>query len=357
MNRVEKFVKKVIRERLPYSLPSIKYIVKLNQNENPYDLPDSIKDQILEKVRSISWNRYPDLTYSALREKNGRWLKVDKDRIILGNGSNEVLFFIMFCMISKGDMVLTVAPTFSMIDNFLRILEAENVVVYLKRDDFSFPVEILVKKAKSNYKLIVLCSPNNPTGTKIEKAELKEIIENAQGYVIVDEAYIDFTDQDLKEYVYKYDNLILVRTFSKAFSFAGGRFGYGILPVDLAIEVRKAMFPYNLSSITEAIVSSFINNEKFIKESVKKIVEQREILFNGLRKFDNIKAYKSDANFILIKTYFDYRILYKGLMEKGILVRDVSYYPLLENHLRITVGKPEENELLLNAMDEILSRV
>ena len=348
-------VREAIRQRKLYTLPRGKYIAKLNQNENPYEVPDSIKEEILREIKRKSWNRYPDLAYSELKEEIAEWQKVAKERIIIGNGSNEVLFSIMFTLLSKGDELVSISPSFSMFENFSSLIETRTTYLRLKKGNFSFPVEDIEERAASGkYKLILLCSPNNPTGNTLSRDELVRILESAKGYVLVDEAYVDFCNQDFKKLIDDYDNLILTRTFSKAFSFPFGRFGYGILPVELAREVVKAQLPYNLNGMTETAVRVLIKNRKVFGEILEKITKEREKLFVELNKIPGIKPYLSSSNFILIKTVFDSQLLYAQLMKRGILIRDVSYYPGLKNHLRITVGKPQENQILIETMNEIV---
>lgn len=343
-------IKQCVRNQKSYLLPQIDYLVKMNQNENPYDLPSEIKVKITDAIKGQPWNRYPELRSMNLREKLGRLLALPAENVLVGNGSNEILLAVMMTLLEPGKRMVTISPTFSLYAHYGEILGA-GVTVLPLQENFQFPVrELILLSQEPDVALTVLCSPNNPTGNSIGNENLIKIVKKASGFVLVDEAYFDFCEQDFSSLLEKFPNLILTRTFSKAVAFSFGRFGYGLAAKELVREIYKVLLPYNLNGLTELAASVLMENAQFLQSSVAAMIEQRKWLFAELKKIPGIKTFPSQANFILVELGFNSRRMYDKLIDRRILVRDVSSYPGLRNHLRISVGTPEENEILLQNM-------
>ncbi len=215
----------------------------------------------------------------------------------------------------------------------------------------------LLKRAVSKFDvaLTIVCSPNNPTGSVLEESQLRELLEAGSGFILVDEAYGDFSTQDFLPLLDEYPNLLLTRTFSKAFAFAFGRFGYGIAHPDMTAEIYKVLLPYNLNGFTETAVEILLNEKETMETIIADIIRQRDSLYEALQQFVELEVYPSQANFFLIHPNIDSAWLYNQLMARKILVRDVSYYPGLGNHLRISVGTEEENYRIVDSLRELLS--
>ncbi len=348
-------VKEPVRKQKLYTLPKIGYEVKVNQNENPFDLPDALKQTILAAIGARQWNRYPRLGSRELRNRLGASLGVSGDALMVGNGSNEVMLAIMNALLEPGKRMVTIEPTFTLYKHYGEIMGAEVITVPLT-EDFTFQMDLLKRAvSKFNVALTILCSPNNPTGSVLEESQLRELLETGNGFILVDEAYRDFSTQDFLPLLDEYPNLLLTRTFSKAFAFAFGRFGYGIAHPEMAAEIYKVLLPYNLNGFTETAVEILLEEKETLQAIITDIVLQRDWLYEQLQQFLELEVYPSQANFFLIRPGVDSTWLYNRLMEKKILARDVSYYPGLGNHLRLSVGTEEENTRLVQSLSELLS--
>ena len=354
MSLAFKMIKESVSSKKIYQLPKVDYKIKLNQNENPYDLPEEIKSKILQEISKQNWNRYPELGSLGLRKKISKELEIDSKSIMAGNGSNEIMLAIMTTLLEPGKMMLTISPTFSLYSHYGQILGAEVETIPLQKD-FQFPInELILKSSGKNVALTILCSPNNPTGNGISEDNLINILKSSNGFVLVDEAYFDFSEQDFSNLINQFDNLIITRTFSKAFAFSFGRFGYGLANPKFVREVYKVLLPYNLGGFSEIAASIFLENKNLLNPIIFEIKQERESLYKKLKKIEKISVSPSNANFLLIEPKCESRWLFEELIKEGILVRNVSNYSGLGNHLRISIGKPEENKILIEVLKKIL---
>jgi len=343
-------VKKPVRESQTYMLPQIDYAVKANQNENPRDVPQDLKQEILSAIERHPWNRYPALTAPEIRKKIADAHSLNYEQIAVGNGSNEIMLAIMQALLSEGRTMVTVEPTFSLYSHYAQILGARVQSLPLG-ENFQFPVHNLVAKAAQNeVALTIICSPNNPTGNTIAHEDLVKILKAANGYVLVDEAYVDFTDQQFIPLVAQYQNLILTRTFSKAFAFGLGRFGYAIGAANFIAEIYKVLLPYNLNGFSEIAAGILLENREKLQYQIDKIKNQRTFLYTELGKIDGMTVYPSEANFLLVKFENSAQSVFDAMLEEKILLRNVSHYPGLDNHLRISVGTLHENQKILETL-------
>ena len=348
------YVKGTVREKKVYTLPKIDYEIKANQNENPYDLPEKVKNDILEEIRDREWNRYPRLGSGDLRSKLASWLSVDTGQVLVGNGSNEILLAIMNALLEPGKTLATIEPTFSLYKHYGEILGASVKTVPLG-EKFRYDIPALKQVMNDPaVALTILCSPNNPTGSILGQEALEELLEAARGFVVMDEAYFNFCEQDFLPLLKQYPNLVINRTYSKAFAFAFGRFGYGIAAREFAEEIHKVLLPYNLSGFTETAAAALIDHADDLQPKIEEITRERDRFIQEMKKIRGLRVLNSHANFFLIKPKIGSERLYRELLDRKIVIRDVSYYPGLKNHLRVTVGTREENELMTTAVQEIL---
>lgn len=357
MKKYLEAVKPAIRAIEPYSLQRREYSIKLNQNENPYDLPEWLKQDIFTEFARRPWNRYPGYTNSRLEEELARYLQVSAEHLTVGNGSNELLQLITTAVLSPGRRVLLVSPTFPIYKHLAHVAEAEVIDIEFA-PDWSFPVEKIVATLKeTQVELCILCSPNSPTGATLPESGLAEILEAASGLVVVDEAYREFSEVDYRPLQNAHPNLIFVRTFSKAIGLAGLRVGYLIAHPDLNRELTKAKLPYNVNVFSELVAEKLLAHPDWIEVNIQKILQEKGRLFDALQTFERLRVFPSAANFFMIETAGEAPQLFEQLVDRGILIRDISgYHPRLANKLRITVGTPAENDTLIETLKEVMQK-
>jgi histidinol-phosphate aminotransferase len=299
-------------------------------------------------------NRYPNNKHIDLKQTLLELNQLSNGQIVLGNGTDEILDLIMrvFCD-PNSDKIITIPPTYGMYDVIAKTNNVENIKVPLK-SNFTLNLEQLKKSFSEKTKLLFLCSPNNPTGNSFSRKDLIDLIESFNGVVVIDEAYIDFSsNSSLVSLINKYNNLIVTQTMSKAFGMAGIRLGMGFSNNKIVNYINKIKPPYNINLLTEKRALKELKNIDTIKTNIKIILKERNKLIDSLNEFSFIiKVYPSDSNFILIKVD-DADLRYKQLIEKGIVLRNRSKELLCDNCLRITIGTPYENELLIKNFKEL----
>ena len=299
-------------------------------------------------------NRYPNNKHIDLKQTLLELNQLSNGQIVLGNGTDEILDLIMrvFCD-PNSDKIITIPPTYGMYDVIAKTNNVENIKVPLK-SNFTLNLEELKKSFSEKTKLLFLCSPNNPTGNSFSRKDLIDLIESFSGVVVIDEAYIDFSsNSSLVSLINKYNNLIVTQTMSKAFGMAGIRLGMGFSNNKIVNYINKIKPPYNINLLTEKRALKELKNIDTIKTNIKIILEERNKLIDSLNELSFIiKVYPSDSNFILIKVD-DADLRYKQLIEKGIVLRNRSKELLCDNCLRITIGTPYENELLIKNFKEL----
>ena len=315
--------------------------IKLNQNENPYDLPPAIKDEIAQFCRERPFNRYPNFVPEALKAKLSGYSGVPAKGIMVGNGSNEMLLVLLLALSRQSGNVILCQPTFTLYRLLATGIGAIERTVFLK-NDLSFDVKKICEAA-SQYprSLMVLCSPNNPTGCALTESDIKAILKAHTGFLVLDQAYVEFGGYSAVPLLKSNPNLIITRTFSKAFSGAGLRLGYMLGTPDVVQEISKIKLPYNINFFSEQVAQVLLDNADLLRPRVQELSARRDSLFAFLASMPFDAVYPSAANFILMRTKRNNE-LFLFLKKKSILVRDVSQYPMLENCLRVNVGSNEE---------------
>ena len=311
-------------------------MIFLDANENPFQ---------------TGVNRYPDpqqLSVKAILAKNN---KVKTSQILLGNGSDEVLdlLFRAFCE-PKTDNIISLPPTYGMYGVLANINAVENREVLLSTD-FQPQVDQILDTVDDSTKIIFLCSPNNPTGNSFSDESVVKLLQNFKGLVVIDEAYIDFSKKEswLTE-IDEYPNLIITQTLSKAYGLAGIRLGICYASEAVISVLNKIKPPYNVNELTQQRAINRLNNPETIKNEIASIIEQREELIKVLLEVSFVeKVYPTEANFVLVKVD-DANKRYDQLIEKGIVIRNRTSQPLCENCLRLTIGIPEENAVLIKEL-------
>jgi histidinol-phosphate aminotransferase len=329
--------------------------IKLNQNESPYDLPAHLKLEILNAFYSEAWNRYPDVFPSQAIERYSQFLGVPKECVIMGNGSNELIYTIFMATLRRGASVLIPSPSFSLYEKVATLLEADVLKVAMTAE-LEFQVKEIIEEAeRSRPNLIVLSTSNNPTSKSLAIEEIEDVLANTRALVLVDEAYIEFSkQQSALKLLDRYSNLMVLRTFSKAFGLAGIRIGFAIANAPLTAELLKPKIPFASNRLAEITVVKVLENYHLVQETVSAILQERERVYGELKKIQSIKTHESDTNFFILEVENPTRI-FNELKAKDVLVRDVSSYPLMEKCIRVNVGTRQENERFLAALNEVMS--
>jgi histidinol-phosphate aminotransferase len=338
-----------------YTLPQHAYRIKLNQNENPFELPAAIKDEILARLREQQWSRYPAFVPAAQIQSLAGFTGWQGEGILVGNGSNELLQLIFMAVLERGQTVVLSQPTFTLYKILARGLAADVHDVPM-RPDFTFDVEALIAATrKTRARLLVLCSPNNPTGSFLARSDLRRILDETEALVVLDEAYVHFAPETQSDLLKISERLIILQTFSKAMGAAGLRLGYGLMAPSLARDLAKLKLPYNVNIFTLTALEVLVARWDEVKGWIDVLKKERSRVHARLQGLNGISVFPSAANFLLFKSKARTpRELFVALLERGILIRDVSSYPMLERAMRVSIGTPEENEAFLDAMKEVV---
>jgi histidinol-phosphate aminotransferase len=353
-------VKPAVRGLAAYTVALPVAPVKVNQNENPWDVPEAVKRRVVEKALARSWSRYPDLRPRELLEALARHSGWRADGILLGNGSNEAIEALLRVTVGPGTKVVVPEPTFSLYALLTTILGGELVRVPMSRvtpGGFVYDVDaILAARRKAAAPVTIVCSPNNPTGTSLELEDVARLCGDADGLVVIDEAYNEFSGRTAVPLLERHPNLIVLRTFSKAMALAGLRVGYLLASPGLVREIDKARLPYNLNFFSLAAAAAALEEKDALAASVDRLVAERERILACLADVPGVRAYASDANFFLIECVAaDPKAVFASMLRRGVVVRDVTSYPMLERCLRVTVGTEEENDAFLHALGTALT--
>lgn len=346
-------VKPEVRGLTAYTLKHFEADVKLDQNENPYELPLDLKREVVDRVLRRPWGRYPEFVPAAVIKTLAKFSGWREDGILVGNGSNELIQATLTVTLGPGRSLVAPQPTFMLYKLMATALQARAIDVLLKPEDLTFDVDALILAARSS-DVVVVCSPNNPTGTPLEHDALVGVLKNARGLVLVDEAYHEFSGQTTLPLLANHNNLVVLRTFSKALAMAGLRFGYLMAHPEIAREIYKAKLPYNVNIFTLTAADLVIERRAALGEAISRLIQERERVTAELQKRPSVHVFPSKANFVLIRTAKPARELFDALYKQGVLVRDVSSYLLLERCLRVSIGLPEENDRFLKALDRAL---
>lgn len=347
-------IKPHVRDLRSYSLQPNQAGVKLNQNENPWDAPIEIKQEVLRRLADRAWSRYPEFVPERLHERLAEHSGWTPEGIVAGNGSNELIQALLMVTVGAGKRVLINEPTFALYRQIATVLGADVVSLPLT-PELSYDVHSLKSEIQStNPDVTIICSPNNPTGCVINRPDLVSLLRKTTRLVVVDEAYFEFSDQTAVPLLEQYSNLVVLRTFSKAMALAGLRIGYLLAVPDLVREVSKAVLPYNVNIVsqTAAEVACEMYKSK-LRPLIRLINAERDRLFVELKRIPGLNPVPSRANFMVVRSSIDPKQVFTELLKKDILIRDVSGYPMLSEYFRFSVGKPEENDLLINALHEI----
>lgn len=344
-------IKPAVRALRAYTLSPHRASVKLNQNENPWDAPARIKDEVLSRFAARKWSRYPDFIPVSLHERLAEFAGWKADGIIAGNGSNELIQALLMVTITAGKRVLISEPTFALYRQVATVLGGEVDSVSLTSDLKYDPRQLQRVVEAEQPDVTIICSPNNPTGCVIDDANLRTLLRTSRGLVVIDEAYHEFAEHSVVSLLHEHQNLIVLRTFSKAMAFAALRVGYLLAAPELAREIRKAVLPYNLNALSQMAAEVAVElYESELRPRVNAIIQERDRLYARLTEIDGLSPVASKGNFMVVKSTTDPKRIFEDLLKRDILIRDVSSYPMLSDYFRVCAGTPEENNYLLEAL-------
>lgn len=347
-------VKPAVRALRAYSLSPHRAQVKLNQNENPWDMPLALRQEILHQFEAMRWSRYPDFIPASLHERLAEFACLRPDHVIAGNGSNELIQAVMMVTIGPKKRVLICEPTFALYRQVATVLGGDVESISLT-NSLQYNSALLLSVVEERQPdVTIICSPNNPSGCVIDDQDLVKLLGIAQGLVVIDEAYHEFAEHSVVPLLPDHDNLVVLRTFSKALALASLRVGYLLAEPDLVREIRKAVLPYNLNAFSQMAAEIVIERYKTdLLPLVRRIIAERTRLFSELATIKGLAPVSSKGNFMLVKTEIEPKMIFEELLLRNVLVRDVSGYPMLKNYFRVSVGRPEENDELLAGLREI----
>ncbi len=331
-------------------------LIKLNQNENPFDVPTAMKRETVEALMSMSWNRYPDVLPVHLQKALSEYTGHPVEGILAGNGSNELMYTVALAVVSRGTKVLMCEPTFFLYEKIVRLCEGTIVTVPMHEDMSYAPERIIDAARRERPSLIVLVSPNSPTGQSVALADVETILRETDALVLVDEAYIEFSDRpSVQHLIAANDRLIVLRTFSKAFSLAGLRIGYLLADPAVCAELMKVKIPFAVNAFSASVAVSLLKNVQILHERIAYIKEQKKRVEEALQGISGVTLFPSDTNFLIFRTEQSADLLFQQLLNDNVLVRDVSSYPMLDKVLRVTIGIHEENNAFLASLKKHLS--
>lgn len=304
----------------------------------------------LKECATLDVGQYPSTYGNELRRSLAELYHLRADNFVVGNGSDEALDIIMKTLMEPGETVITAHPAYVLHSFFVKINGGRTQTVDLK-DDLQLDVD-RINSTKG--KLVLICTPNNPTANTFRMDDVKALIEGCDRPVVVDEAYGEYTDRSFLPLVEKYDNLIVTRTFSKAYGLAGMRIGYMAAGLEMASAMQKVKIPYSLNMIGERVAMAALKDRAFLERSVKVVNEERPFLQRGLKDL-GFQTFPSEANFLMFRPTIPSDQLTRILSDKGVLIRDFGKIRKLENCARTTIGTREMNSTLLAKMKEVMA--
>lgn len=331
-----------------YHVPDIAWPVKLDANERAEALPPAVQARIAERLAAVAGNRYPEIGQHSLKKALADGLGLEPENIALGNGSSEVLAAICRVFGGVGRKIVYPHPSFSMYKIYCQLADSEPLTVELDARFTLAPEKVFTTALQEQAGLIILCNPNNPTGGAMAVEAVEYIVAGARCPVVVDEAYGEFSGQSALPLIGKYPNLIVARTFSKAYGLAAARVGYAVADREIIAAISKVLLPYHLNAFSLAAAEVAWEMRGEFAPGIARTVDERERMAAALRELPTIEVFPSATNFLLVRSARA-KELAGYLAARGVGVRDFSAAPALAGCLRVTVGTVAENDVFLAA--------
>jgi len=338
-----------VRDLIPYAMEKIGHRIKMDANEYPYPWPPELFQAVMAEVQRVDLNRYPDPCAEGLRCTLSEELHVSPSQIMLGNGSDELIQYILLTFGGPQVKVFSPTPTFAMYEIITRATGCQFIGVPLGPDLDLDEKAMRLAIEQERPRILFLAYPNNPTGNCFRRSSVEALLEEFEGILVIDEAYFDFSQKSFLDRLPQHENLLILRTLSKT-GLAGLRVGILLGSESVIQMVSKVRLPYNLNTFSQVAAQVVLSQNDFISRQLSILIAERERLFRALQGMEGICPYPSEANFILFRAEASRRI-YEGLLSQGILVRAFGNAGWLKDHLRVTVGRPEENELFLKTLE------
>lgn len=339
---------------VPYDPKYLPAEAMLSANENPCDIAGELREEIMREVGKVAFNRYPDPLANELRDLIAEANGLVREQVLVGNGGDELLFNLVLAWGGPGRKLLNVPPTFSVYAANARLTGTE-VVNVARNADFSVDEDAVIERlAQGDIDLAVVTSPNNPTGELASRDFIVRMLEASDALIMVDEAYFEFARETVVPLLAEHKNLIVLRTFSKAYSLAGVRLGYVLAHADVIREFIKVRQPYSVDAVSQAIARVVFANRKAFEPGIEAIISERARVAEELAAIPGVTPFPSDANYILFRMdaageAWDY------LYDRGVLIRDFSASAMLEGTLRVTIGTAAQNDAFLAALRDFVS--
>lgn len=362
-------VKETVKNLDPYvpgkSIPEIaqKYnidpetIIKLGSNENPLGPSKKVAEAIKKNLHLIS--QYPETNLEPLKEKVASYSGVDSSNVIIGgDGADEILDVLGKTLIEPGDEFIVPLPSYMYYEFTLKI--HGGVPVYAKWDmeKNKLDVDSIISVLSEKTKIIFLCTPNNPSGTLIDKEDIKRVLESTDALVVADEAYFEFSEVNNVDLMVDYDNLLLLRTFSKVFGLSGMRIGYAISNPELIEYMHRVKPVFSLTKLSYVAADAVLDDEEYIKKSIEIGIKSREFLYENMSKFDKLEVYPSKSNYLLVgvkKTGMTSSEFAEELLKRGVIVRDCASFKGLDDYwVRVSVGTMEDDARFIEILEDLI---
>ncbi|HDO41946.1 MAG TPA: histidinol-phosphate transaminase [Candidatus Bathyarchaeota archaeon] len=330
-------------------------ILKLNSNENLFISRDFLRSLLKQVAEEADPRIYPRDEFMELKESISAYHNIPVDEIVIGAGSDQLIDLVSRMSLGEGDEALSIAPTFVIYERCVKLQGATYKSIPLK-DDFSLNLESLLSSITSKTKIIFLCSPNNPTANQFKREDILRLAEEFDGIVAVDEAYADFAGSTLVNRAGELENLIVFRTFSKVFGLAGLRLGYAVTNKTLAKTINERFqMPYSVSLVALKIATKMLENLDYVRGVIEEIKAERTRMIRALNQISGVRAFPSETNFVLFQVNRDSSSVYRDLLSRGVIVRNIGRVLKFNNCLRVTVAPAPLANRFLRELREVLN--
>ena len=342
-----------VKNLTPYEPISGTYEIRLDANESFLKFSEEIENEMIQALKNTAFNRYPDPMATKLVDGFSKYFGVNPECVTAGNGSDEIISVIMNAFLQKGDKILTLEPDFSMYRFYAEIAECESVK-YQKNENLDVNIDDVISLANNEkVRIVIFSNPCNPTSRIITRDDMRKLIKSTDALVVLDEAYMDFADQSLLSEFNDYDNLIILKTCSKALGSAALRLGFAVANKTLTNVIRAVKSPYNVNSVSQALGEVLFAHPDYIDNCIETVVNSRKELYLQILeiKSDKIeKVFETHTNFVFLKVK-NAKQVFEKMKENSIIIRNMGDY------LRITAGTKNENEKMLETFKKVLEEV
>ena len=340
----------------PYDACEPKVAINLSSNENAQNLPAEVLAKLAENMADFPFNRYPDPMAGKVRKLIAEANGLEPENVLVGNGGDELIFNLLLAWGGPGRKLLNMPPTFAMYALDAQMTGTQ-VVAIPRLADFSVDADaVLERLGVGDIDLVYIAHPNNPTGNVQPETFLIDVLKATDALVLVDEAYFEFSRHTMRPHMERHPNLVILRTFSKAFSLAAMRVGYILAHADVISEVTKVRQPYSVNRFSQSVAAMVFRERVVFEGEIREIVRQRDVVMHGLASIEGVEVFPSEANFVLFRIARASAVWRDLLHTHDILVRDFSRTPQLEDCLRVSIGSSMENAAFLTAMAEIAAQ-